>query len=317
LSLMLLRRRESPATSAAAPAGGAPEPAKNPPDLPELAAAGLAAPAAEAMSSTPTPAPTPAAAQGLRGRVKRALLAPLSRPFLEIAAVVLASFLFFLGTGAYLQSWARMYRSDHAIPWPVWVVSAGAAVGAWLLLAGKRRLFAVALPITLILTAGDFNPLSRGFAPLESSSMYEGIKLIRDFQRNQNAQSMWLVSGGPSVPNIGTMAAAMGVHTLTGVFYHPQLDQWRVFDPDGLQAITYNRYAEIHYAPLAPGDTTVQFVLATPGSFNVRMAPDHPALKKLNVGFALTLDRHWPYDAFGYERVYESRDRRLRIWKLK
>jgi hypothetical protein len=262
----------------------------------------------------------------LRARLARVAetLAPVWRPvaglgryeWLIFGAVVLGAFGFFLFTGVTLHGIARLYRTRLIVPWPMWVVSGGAALGSLLLLRGQRRLFTAALVPTLILTAGDFNPLSRGFAPIEDSEMYKAITAVKAADKAAGRESMWLTSGGPHFPIIGITALAMGAKTLTGVYYHPQLDLWHQLDPEKRQEPIYNRYSETHFFPLLPGDPTVRFTLPNNANFNVRAAPDNPKLQALNARYALTYDRHTPYEGSQYPRVYISADHRLRIYRL-
>jgi hypothetical protein len=251
-------------------------------------------------------------------------LGPLWRPivglgryeWLILGAIVVGSFGFFLLTGTTLHGIARLYRTRLIIPWPMWVVSGGAAVAALLLLRGHRRLFTTALVPALLLTAGDFNPVSRGFAPIEESEMYQAIAAVKAADHTAGKSSMFLVSGGPHFPIIGITALAMGAKTLTGVFFHPQLQLWHTLDPEARQEPIYNRYSETHFFPLLPGDPTVRFTLPQNANFNVRAAPDNPRLQALNVRYALTYDRHTPYEGSQFPRIYMSADRRLRIYRL-
>jgi hypothetical protein len=236
---------------------------------------------------------------------------------LMIGAAVLGGFAFFLTTGSSLQAIAQLYRSKATVPWQIWLISVAATGASVLLLLGYRRIFAAVLVPALILTAGDFNPLSRGFPPLEKSEMWQAIRSVKDADKESGrTDSMWLVSGGPHAPLIGTMASMMGARSMTGCFFHPQLGLWRTLDPERAQETMYNRFAETHLFPLVPGDPTVRFTLPGPTNFNIRIAPDNPRLRELGVRYALTYDRHTPYEAADYRRIYISSDGRLRIYDL-
>ena len=129
------------------------------------------------------------------------------------------------------------------------LVTGGVVLGALLLAIGARRIFAAVLLVALAATGGPFNPLSRGFARMESSEVYQALHQVDDPDRAKGRRGVWLGTGGPSLPIITTIMSAMGVRALTGVFLHPQLGLYHALDPDRGSGIIYNRYGETHYFP--------------------------------------------------------------------
>ncbi len=326
LSLMLLSRRrpsQVDAPPALDPSGPPPPASPSTPTFPggtrERASQVDSRPPATSESQVDVQQPGEAVVEAPRPKPIASFLGrPVDWESVAVGLIVLGSFAFFVVTGATLQAIARMYRTAALVPWPIWIVSLGAAAGSFMLVRGYRRAFTAALVPTLIVTAGDFNPVSLGFPALEKSEMYQAIWNVKASERAAGKEGMWVVSGGPHLPIIGTVASAMGAHSMTGVFYHPQLNLWHALDSERRQETIYNRYSETHYFPLAPGDPTVRFTLPMHANFNVRIAPDNPLLLNLGVRHALTYDRHTPYVNHQslFPLVYESPDRRLRIWQL-
>jgi hypothetical protein len=200
---------------------------------------------------------------------------------------------------------------------PVGLVAAGILLLAALLLFRARRAFAVALAVALVASSGTFNPLSRGFPPLDHSELYQALKSVRDVDQARGRRPFWVGSGGPSLPTITTVMSAMGARTLTGVFQHPQIALWRALDPEGKHDFIYNRYSETHYFPLPLEDKRIVFTLPRTNNFNLRASPTHPKLKALGVRYGLTfLAPPGIYGVSPVVPVYTAKDKRFQIWRL-
>jgi hypothetical protein len=196
------------------------------------------------------------------------------------------------------------------------LVTALIALQVLLLLLGKRRIFAGLLAIELLVTAGNFNPLSVGFPRVEASPLYKAVQQVVQDDRAQGLRSLWLASGGPPEPLLGTVLATMGARALTGVQFHPQLSLWRALDPSGAFEPIYNRYAEIAYYQLPLDDSRIEFKNANDGSFNLRASPTNPLLLRLGVRYALTYAKDGSLTQPPFTRLYAGRDKPFRIWQL-
>jgi hypothetical protein len=196
------------------------------------------------------------------------------------------------------------------------LVTALIALQTLLLLLGKRRIFAGLLAMELLVTAGNFNPLSVGFPRVGASPLYKAVQQVVRDDRAQGLRSLWLASGGPPEPLLGTVLTAMGARALTGVQFHPQLSLWRALDPSGAFEPIYNRYAEIAYYQLPLDDARIEFKTANDGSFNLRASPTNPLLKRLGVRYALTYAKDGSLTQPPFTRLYVGRDKPFRIWRL-
>jgi hypothetical protein len=237
------------------------------------------------------------------------------REWLIPAAVALATAGFYFWVGRSLQYQWKVFR-PALIPWQIWVGSAGAGVAALLLVLGRVRLFAGFIALALLVTSGDFNPLSVSFASIEQSEMRQAIKKLVDTDKAEGKHSLWIASGGPKEPIIGTVLAAMGGRSLTGVFFHPQHDLWTTLDPQRKWEATYNRYSETNYIQVPNNHRSVKFTLPSPANFNLHVAPGNPILRQAGVRYALTHGKDQFVTEPPFTLLFEASDKSFRIWEL-
>ena len=243
------------------------------------------------------------------------------REWLAAAAVVSATAGFYLWIGASLQHIRNVFPKTvmwggGRIPVAMQLATAVIALQALLLLLGRRRIFAALLTIELLVTAGNFNPLSVGFPSVEASPLYKAVQQVVDEDHAMGLHSLWLASGGPPEPSIGMVLIAMGARALTGVHFHPQLSLWRAIDPSGAFEPVYNRYAEIAYVQLPLDDDHIRFKNPNDGSFNLHASPTHPLLRRLGVRYALTYAKDGSLTQPPFARLYTGVDKPFRIWRL-
>jgi hypothetical protein len=266
-------------------------------------------------SATPTEG-APAAAQP-----NAELMWHMLRYGMAVLVAALATGAFYLWIGASLQSIRNVFPKTvllggGRIPLAMQLVTILLALQAVLLLLGKRRIFAVILVAELLITAGNFNPLSRGFPPVEYSQLYRAVQQVVEDDRAATLDSFWLASGGPPEPLIGTVLTVMGARSLTGVHFHPQLSLWRTLDPVGTYESVYNRYGEIAYFQLPLKDMKIKFTNPNHGSFNLHASPIHPSLRQLGVRYAVTYAKDGQLNQTQFTRLYAGTDRPFRIWRL-
>ncbi len=241
--------------------------------------------------------------------------------WLAAAGVVLATAGFYLWIGASLQHIRNVFPKTAMlgggrIPLIMQMVTALIALQALVLLLSKRRIFASLLAVELLATAGNFNPLSVGFAPVEASPLYKAVHQVVEDDQAAGLHSLWVASGGPPEPLIGTVLATMGGRALTGVHFHPQLSLWSALDPSGAFKYIYNRYAEIAYFQLPLDDDHIKFKNPNEGSFNLYASPTNPLLRHLGVRYALTYAKDGSLTQPAFTRLYFGTDKPFRIWRL-
>jgi hypothetical protein len=247
---------------------------------------------------------------------------PLSRfEWAAMAVVGLATGGFYLWIGASLQHIRNLFPKTEplgggTLPFAVQLVSLLIALQSVLLVWGKRRIFAAVITIELLLTAGNFNPLSVGFSPPEQSSLYKAIHDVVEDDRAAGLDSLWLASGGPPEPLLGTVISVMGARSLTGVQFHPQLSLWRRLDPNGAYEPVYNRYGEIAYFQLPLDDRRIKFTNPSDGAFNLHSSPINPHLMALGVRYVVTYAKDGQLSTPRFTRLYAGVDRPFRIWRL-
>jgi hypothetical protein len=247
---------------------------------------------------------------------------PLSRnEWISLAAVVLGTGAFYLWIGASLQHIRKLFPKTEllgggTIPPAVQLVTLLVVIHAALLVWGKRRLFAGVLTAELMLTAGNFNPISVGFSPVEESPLYKAVHSVVEDDRAAGLESYWLASGGPTEPLLGTLISVMGARSLTGVQFHPQLSLWHKLDPARAFETMYNRYGEIAFFQYPLDDPRIKFSNPSDGSFNLHASVINPRLRSLGVRYVITYAKDGQLSSPRFTRLYAGADRPYRVWRL-
>jgi hypothetical protein len=153
---------------------------------------------------------------------------------------------------------------------------------AYLLLAGRRRQFAMMILALQLATTWLINPLATNLDHFYNSELSKEITRIN---QHSSERPFWIAYGGI---HTGQLIAALGGRSLTGVQWPPHLDIWRAFDPDGRNEATYNRYAEVQF-DYTNDDHLVSFSNPQEGTLVVKVAPTNPTLKALGTRYVLLM----------------------------
>ncbi|MFL6214750.1 MAG: hypothetical protein ACJ74J_12770 [Blastocatellia bacterium] len=156
------------------------------------------------------------------------------------------------------------------------------AMAAYLLLAGRRRQFAVMILALQFATTWLINPLSTNLDHYYDSEL--GKEVAR-MNRQTSERPLWIVYGGI---HVGQLIAALGGRAMTGIQWTPQLALWRNLDPDGRNEAAYNRYAEISFN-YTNDDHAVSFDNPQEGTLIVTVSPTNPALKTMGTRYVLLM----------------------------
>lgn len=149
------------------------------------------------------------------------------------------------------------------------------AVVSWLLLTRRRLWFALAVLVVL----GPYylvNPLSQGLGPLIDNPVYQAVK--QDSVSKPDAR--WVAYGDNL---LGNLIIATGAEVIDGYKYTPDMELYRVFDPNGAAANIYNRYANVSFEEMDAGQKRPLFVLLYPDAFTIKADPCSEQLRALGV----------------------------------
>ena len=128
------------------------------------------------------------------------------------------------------------------------VVAAGAFALAFMLVAGRRRLFMCAMVAAMLLMGATVNPMQQGFGDVLDNDLADAISGIVE----QDPDGLWMVEGdGFPMTNYTIM---LGAPTINCTNTYPVLSRWQQFDPEGLADYYYNRYAQICIHIIAEDD---------------------------------------------------------------
>lgn len=224
----------------------------------------------------------------------------------------------FVWFGWYFQMETAYFPGGAATP-PnevLWVSFAAASVCASLSL-GLQRVSIVAVLAATILTAGSFNPLSRGFTPLDKTEMGRAIAtVLREDPKPNGQPSLWLAYGGNIYPTMGMVAQMFGARTMSGVHLHPQLDMWRKLDPTLRHFEKYNRYLLVLQFPAPPSDETVLFNLVHMFVLHVKTSPLNPIWKNLGARYVISNGPESELAESHLTQLYKSESGHFGIWQL-
>ncbi|HJQ24127.1 MAG TPA: hypothetical protein VKA60_09455 [Blastocatellia bacterium] len=155
-------------------------------------------------------------------------------------------------------------------------------ITAYLLLAARRRQFALMILALQLATTWLINPLATNLDHIYDSELSREITRIN---QHSSERPFWIAYGGI---HPGQLIAALGGRSLTGVQWPPRLDIWHALDPEGRNEATYNRYAEVEF-DYTSDDRVVAFSNPLEGTLKVQIAPTNPTLKALGTRYVLLM----------------------------
>ena len=143
-----------------------------------------------------------------------------------------------------------------------------------------RKAWSVLIILVSLSSGLLVNPVRTG---LEDIRSIPELKMVEQIVQ-EDPEGIWAVEGvGYPITNALLMK---GARTLNSTNVYPDLDRWRMLDPDGAYEEYYNRYAHIviHYAEDA--DTTPKFQLLGADYFDVRLTAGD--FRKLGIDYVFT-----------------------------
>ncbi len=133
--------------------------------------------------------------------------------------------------------------------------------------------------ISLILTL-SFNPVVRGGTRfLLDNPLSQEMKRL---DQQEGGRSRWLVFGSQQ---LGNLPRILGLKSLSGQYFYPQLELWKKLDPIGKYAASYNRYAQTEWRVLR--GTAITMEIQPPAILFVHIDPTNEVLRRLSVKFFL------------------------------
>lgn len=97
--------------------------------------------------------------------------------------------------------------------------------------------FCIVLTGVVLLTGASVNPLAQGVAPVYEKKIAHAIQAIEKNDPDQLWAGERLMYG---------YLPMLGVHTFNGIAFTPNLESWKILDPDKRYTDVYNRYAHIN-----------------------------------------------------------------------
>ena len=167
--------------------------------------------------------------------------------------------------------------------WSVGLFSGLAAVVVWLTSGRRVLLGGVALIAFGAVVSLVANPLYLGLGPLTSSPLLPTLHTVAEHPADP-ANTTWLSYAAPPVNDV---LLASGLQTVNAVDFYPEADVWKILDPHHRHSYAWNRYANLSFAPGAPGSDPV-ITLIQDDSVRVTLDPCGTAATQLHIGYVLS-----------------------------
>ena len=145
----------------------------------------------------------------------------------------------------------------------------------------KIRFSIVLLALFSLYSTFWFNPLVRGGSSFLRDN--ELSKKILELNEKSGKNSVWVVFGDIDLINLPRI---LGVKSLNGTHFYPQMALWRALDPEGKYDAAYNRYAHVIFM-LSKAPEVFRIRAPFSDVVQVIVHPDHPAFSKLEVDYIL------------------------------
>jgi len=157
----------------------------------------------------------------------------------------------------------------------------------------RSRFAIAALALLSVACTAWFNPVVRGGSGYLTENPLAQAILTLD--RSEGGGTRWVVFNDPRLSNL---FRAIGVRSVGGVHYYPQVELWRRLGLYERAAEQWNRYANVQFALKERGGP-LGLQLPFLDQLVVRVHPDHPAFAALEADFLLYVgpDRHVLDDA--------------------
>ena len=134
--------------------------------------------------------------------------------------------------------------------WQYTVIIGGLLVLAYVMLAGRKKLFTVGMVLLIMISGMTVNPVARGTTALNGHPLEQKIHEIAE----NDEDAYWLAVGDTKLASIGV---ANGAKMLNMTNFYPDYGKWRLLDPNGEYDNIYNRYAHIETRIAEDGETKI------------------------------------------------------------
>ncbi|HMF74618.1 MAG TPA: hypothetical protein VK604_03055 [Bryobacteraceae bacterium] len=155
----------------------------------------------------------------------------------------------------------------------------------WLLISGRKRLFAVALIVPHAIAFGTVNPVHRGLEVITSSEFYAFVQTHPELRKGK-----WLVFSDPNFgdrfdANVSSsLIAATGCRVYTSSRYLPDLDAVPLFAANQLDLNVLNRLGFTVARSLPPGSKPHVDIVG-PTEIAFYFSPSDPLLRQLGITY--------------------------------
>ena len=191
------------------------------------------------------------------------------RNWLMLGAVLIFSIIY----GLTLRS-----QTDNFFgPLPIIIVSLVLVTLGYLLIIGRGVVFSLLIVIPLILANGMVNPVSIGLDPIYKKQITPFIQNIQ----KKDPTAKWVFFNSSIDANF---LKAVGVDAFNGIKYVPNLNDFRILDPEGKFLDNYNRYALIVFSESKVHDL-VTFNSFSQDTYFIEADPCAEKLKQLGVRY--------------------------------
>lgn len=143
-----------------------------------------------------------------------------------------------------------------------------------------KVIWSLVMAVMFLLAGARVNPVRCGVEDIENAPV---LSMIREIHI-QEPEALWVVDS-EMIPMINAPLLA-GAKTVNSTNVYPDLERWRMFDPDNEYEHIYNRYAHITVIAAEKNSYWNKFEAGAPDAFTVYL--EHEDLKALGVKYILS-----------------------------
>lgn len=210
-------------------------------------------------------------------------------------------FFFVFGIGIHLREKYPQYIYN---PLKILVISAANAILAGALLFKQKRIAMGLILVLNFVSSAQVNPIYKGLSPLHNAQITANLP-TRDDNIRFASYHFWMAN----------YLAANGYKVFNGTYYLPNLEFWRLFDPNGSQIYIYNRYAHISLKPTENPDIAI-LTLLQGDLIQLEISPCNKNLRTIGINYIISLSPLEKFSCLKEENVIGFHSSAIYIYEI-
>ncbi len=235
-----------------------------------------------------------------QAQASRAMSADISGNYLNLGvlAIMVVTFGLMYWFGNSFNAENKNFLSDKQI----FGISFAVSVLSALILAHARFLFSTIIVGLVLWSNFMINPIAKGMPAMTDKDLMRNITEIRA----KDPDAKWIAYGSNILANY---LIATGVNVINGTKFIPDMDMYKVLDPDGSHKKVYNRFAHVHCLPFNPDSKNpddMKWIIDNEDAFTLCIPPRSKGLRDIGVKYIMSNRTLWKEDLEYWDPLYED-----------